>query len=106
MQIFSRSVPVGTDFSELSPSDFERSIPASVRRRVAEGRVEIAADIVAIRRFVGLTAVDFAHAFGISPETLQAWEAGTSRPDGPALSLLRVAARHPRAVRENVPSAA
>ena len=94
------------DLPELSASDFERSIPASIRRRVAEGRVESAADIVAIRHFVGLTAADFAHAFGISPETLQAWETGVCRPDGPALSLLRVAARHPQAVRENVSSAA
>ena len=94
------------DLPELEAADFERSIPAQVRHRVADGRIESGADIVAIRRFVGLTVVDFAHAFGISAETLRDWEAGKSRPDGPALSLLRVAARHPRAVRENVPSAA
>ena len=58
---------MAADLPELSPSDFERSILASVRRRVAEGRVETPADIVAIRRFVGLTAVEFARAFGISP---------------------------------------
>jgi DNA-binding transcriptional regulator YiaG len=103
---FSRSVPVTDDIPELSAADFERSISAQVRRPVAEGRVESGSDVAAIRRFVGLTAVDFAHAFGITLETLQDWEGGRSRPDGPALSLLRVAARHPRAVRENVPSAA
>lgn len=94
------------DIPELSAADFERSILAQVRPRVAEGRIESGSDIVAIRRFVGLTAVDFVHAFGITLETLHDWEAGRSRPEGPALSLLRVAARHPRAVRENVPSAA
>lgn len=94
------------DMPELLAADFERSISSQVRRRVAEGRVESGSDIVAIRRFLGLTAFDFAHAFGITPETLHDWEAGRSLPDGPALSLLRVAARHPRAVRENVPSAA
>jgi putative transcriptional regulator len=94
------------DIPELSASDFERSISAHVRQRVAEGRVASGSDVAAIRRFVGLTAVDFAHAFGVALETLQDWEAGKSLPDGPALSLLRVAARHPRAVRENVPSAA
>ncbi|MFM9059262.1 MAG: helix-turn-helix domain-containing protein [Planctomycetaceae bacterium] len=94
------------DIPELSTADFERSISARVRRRVAEGHVESGDDVAAVRQFVGLSAVDFAHAFGITPETLQDWEAGRSRPDGPALSLLRVAARHPRAVRENVPSAA
>jgi len=35
---------------------------------VADGRIESGADIVAIRRFVGLTVVDFAHAFGISAD--------------------------------------
>jgi DNA-binding transcriptional regulator YiaG len=94
------------DIPELSVANFERSISAQVRRRVAEGRVDSGSDIVAIRRLVGLTPVDFAHAFGIALEMLQDWEPGKSRPDGPALSLLRVAARHPRAVRENVPSAA
>lgn len=94
------------DIPELSAAEFERSISAQVRRRVAEGLVESGSDIVAIRRFVGLTEVDFAHAFGITLETLQEWEAGRSLPNGPALSLLRVAARHPRAVRENVSSAA
>ena len=64
-----------------------------------------------VRGIVGETLtpdliVDFAHAFGITLETLHDWEAGRSRPDGPALSLMRVAARHPRAVRENVSSAA
>jgi DNA-binding transcriptional regulator YiaG len=37
---------------------------------------------------------------------LRDWESGRSAPEGPALSLLRVAARHPRVVRENVPTAA
>ena len=54
---------------------------------------ESGSEIVAIRRFVGLTADDFAHAFGITLETLNDWEAGRSRPDGPAFSLLRVAVR-------------
>jgi hypothetical protein len=55
---------VTDEIPELAATDFERSISAQVRRRVAEGRIESGSDIVAIRRFVGLTAVDFAHAFG------------------------------------------
>jgi putative transcriptional regulator len=94
------------DIPELSNADFERSISARVRRRVADGQIESGADIVAIRQFVGLASTDFAQAFGITLEMLQDWEAGRSWPSGPALSLLRVAARHPRALRENVPSAA
>ncbi len=97
---------MGDELPELSAADFERSISARVRRRVAAGRVESGDDIVAVRRFVGLSAEDFAGAFGISLDVLHDWEAGKSLPDGPALSLLRVAARHPRVVRENVPFAA
>jgi len=37
---------------------------------------------------------------GVSVATLQNWEQGRRMPDGPALALLRVAARNPRAVAE------
>jgi putative transcriptional regulator len=94
------------DLPELTNAEFERSIRASVRRRIAEGRIESGDDIVAIRTFVGLSSEDFARAFGITMEMLRDWESGRSAPEGPALSLLRVAARHPRVVRENVPTAA
>jgi putative transcriptional regulator len=35
---------------------------------------------------------------GVSVATLQNWEQGRRRPEGPARALLRVAARNPRAV--------
>jgi putative transcriptional regulator len=38
--------------------------------------------------------------------TLRNWEQDRRTPDGPALALLRIAARHPRVVRENLRSAA
>ena len=63
-------------------------------------------DIVALRRFVGFTQTRFAEAMGISVHTLRNWEQGRRRPDGPAIALLRIAARHPRFIRENVGSAA
>jgi putative transcriptional regulator len=96
---------MANEIPELSAADFDRAISAQVRRRVAAGQVTSGSDIAAIRRFVGLTADDFAQAFGITLATVLDWEAGRSRPDGPALSLLRVAARHPQALRENVPTA-
>lgn len=94
------------EVEELSAADFERSIPAALRRRVAAGHIESGADITAIRRFVGLSAADFARALGVTPETLLEWESGSSQPDGPGVSLLRIAARHPGVLRENVTSAA
>jgi putative transcriptional regulator len=36
----------------------------------------------------------------VSVATLRNWEQGRRMPDGPALALLRVAARNPRAVAE------
>jgi len=44
----------------------------------------------------------FAKALAISVHTLRNWEQGRRTPEGPALALLRVAARHPRVLRENL----
>jgi putative transcriptional regulator len=60
----------------------------------------------ALRRFIGLTQSDFAKAMGISVHTLRNWEQGRRTPEGPALALLRIAARHPRIIRENLDSVA
>ncbi len=59
-----------------------------------------------LRRFVGLSQTKFARAMGISVHTLRNWEQGRRHPDGPAIALLRIAARHPRIIRENMNSAA
>jgi putative transcriptional regulator len=53
-----------------------------------------------------LSQSQFAQAMGISVHTLRNWEQGRRRPEGPAIGLLRIAARHPRIIRENVKSAA
>ena len=70
------------------------------------GQFESGADIAALRRFVGLTQTKFAQAMGISVHTLRNWEQGRRFPEGPAIALLRIAARHPRIIRENSESAA
>ncbi|MEX0890596.1 MAG: helix-turn-helix domain-containing protein [Gemmatimonadota bacterium] len=94
------------EIPELTEEDLARAIPARIRKRLLRGEVESGADIVALRRFVGLTQVDFAKAIGISVHTLRNWEQGRRSPDGPGLALLRIAARHPRIIRENLESAA
>jgi len=71
-----------------------------------DGRFESGEDIAALRRFVGLTQEEFARAVGISVHTLRNWEQGRRKPEGPAITLLRIAARHPRIIRENLRSAA
>jgi putative transcriptional regulator len=63
-------------------------------------------DVAALRRFICLTQKKFAEALGISVHTLRNWEQDRVTPDGPGLALLRIAARHPRVIRENLESAA
>lgn len=91
---------------ELTDDDFASAIPARVRRRLMQGRFESGEDIAALRRFVRLTQVKFAEAMGISVHTLRNWEQNRRKPEGPALALLRIAARHPRILRENLEPAA
>ncbi|HCY77036.1 MAG TPA: transcriptional regulator [Ignavibacteriales bacterium] len=51
-----------------------------------------------IRERLGLSQVKFAKLLGISTATLQNWEQGRRKPDGPAKVLLNVAARYPEAI--------
>jgi putative transcriptional regulator len=90
------------EIPELTKRDFARAIPSTQRKRILKGRIEGGGDIVALRRFVGLTQEEFARALAISVHTLRNWEQGRRTPEGPALALLRVAARHPRVIRENL----
>ena len=94
------------DIPELTDEQLASAIPARVRRRLVAGQVESGTDIVALRRFVGLTQTQFAAALGISVATLRNWDQGRRHPEGPALALLRIAARHPRIIRENARNAA
>ena len=91
---------------ELTRRDFGRALTRSQRRRLMSGQIESGEDVAALRRFVGLSQVQFAAALGISVHTLRNWEQGRRRPEGPARALLKIAARHPNIVRENLASAA
>ena len=95
-----------TDVPELTEKDFARAISARQWRRLISGAFESGDDVAALRRFVGLTQTEFAQAMGISVHTLRNWEQGRRRPEGPAIALLRIAARHPRIIRENLGPAA
>jgi DNA-binding transcriptional regulator YiaG len=95
-----------TDIPELTREQLARAIPARVRRRLASGTFNSGEDIAALRRFIGLTQADFARAMGISVHTVRNWEQGRRQPEGPAIALLRIAARHPRIILENLRSAA
>jgi DNA-binding transcriptional regulator YiaG len=94
------------DIRELTEEDFARSIPRKQRERIIRGQISGGKDIVALRKFIGLTQQQFADALGISVHTLRNWEQGRRIPEGPALALLRIAARHPRVLRENLAASA
>jgi putative transcriptional regulator len=95
-----------TDIPELTKRQFSSAISARVRRRLMAGRFESGDDVAALRRFARLTQAQFARAMGISVHTLRNWEQGRRTPEGPAIALLRIVARHPRILRENLRSAA
>jgi putative transcriptional regulator len=58
------------------------------------------ADVKAVRAKLGASQTEFALMIGVSVATFQNWEQGRRTPDGPALALLRVAAKNPKAVAE------
>ena len=58
------------------------------------------ADVRAVRAKLGQSQTDFALMIGVSVATLRNWEQGRRRPEGPALALLRIATRNPRAVEQ------
>ena len=87
---------------ELSRADFARALTRSERERMVRGDFRNGADVRALRKFTGLSQVRFAEALGISVHTLRNWEQDRRTPEGPALALLRIVARHPRVVHENL----
>ncbi len=56
------------------------------------------ADVKTVRAKLRKSQTEFALMIGVSVATLRNWEQGRRTPEGPALALLRVAARNPRAV--------
>ena len=90
---------------ELTREELARALTRAQRKRIISGKLE-PGDVAALRRFICLTQEQFAGALGISVHTLRNWEQDRVKPDGPGLALLRIAARHPRIVRENIDSAA
>jgi len=55
-------------------------------------------DVQTVRAKLGASQAEFALMIGVSVATLRNWEQGRRTPDGPALALLRVVARNPKAV--------
>ncbi|MEO1088527.1 MAG: type II toxin-antitoxin system MqsA family antitoxin [Acidobacteriota bacterium] len=95
-----------TEVPELTEDQLSTAIRSSVRRRLIRGDFRSGEDVKSLRRFIGLSQPRFSQALGISVHTLRNWEQGRRSPEGPALALLRIAARHPRLILENLNRAA
>ncbi len=57
-------------------------------------------DAKKIRRKLGLSQLDFALRFGISPANVRNWEQGRREPEAPTRILLAIIERHPEIVDE------
>jgi putative transcriptional regulator len=96
----------------MKQKDFERLVASvkqagAIRRgQLKPGRVtELQAeDVRAIRSKLAKSQEEFARMIGVSVATLQNWEQGRRRPEGPARALLRVAAKNPQAIVEALAS--
>ena len=66
-------------------------------RRVTKVKLPAAAEA---RASVGLSQQEFAQLLGVSARTLQDWEQGRREPTGAARTLLKVAVKHPKLLRE------
>lgn len=93
---------------ELAAKEAKRNIGAELLqavREMKEGRAarvtHIEPSVAAVARSKsGLSQSEFAKLIGVSPRTLQEWEQGRRKPTGAAQTLLKVAARHPEALRD------
>jgi len=61
-------------------------------------------DIKAIREKLKKSQSEFALMLGVSISTLQNWEQGRRKPEGPARVLLKIASKNPKAVTEALSS--
>ena len=83
---------------------FQEDLLASVKQmrrgqaaRVSKVRLSAVAEA---RASVGLSQQEFAVLLGVSARTLQDWEQGRREPTGAARTLLKVAVKHPKVLRE------
>jgi putative transcriptional regulator len=87
-------------FQELLTSVRQAGEIRHRRRRPSRATRFRPTDVQAVRAKLGASQAEFALMIGVSVSTLRNWEQGRRKPDGPALALLRVAARNPKAVIE------
>lgn len=75
----------------------QRSLPSFESARTSVAALG-PSEVKEIRYKLKQSQAEFADMIGVTLGTLQKWEEGRAHPDGPALALLRVAAKNPKIV--------
>lgn len=88
------------NFSKLVASIEEAGEIKAGRKRPSRKYEVKPPDIKMVREKLQVTQREFATMIGVSTRTLQNWEQGRRKPEGPANALLKVAAKNPKAVLE------
>ena len=88
----------------MSDRDIGQEILEGIReiKRHQQGKIKLKTNVLTepshpskIRQKLKLSQSAFASLMGVSPRTIQDWEQGRRKPQGPAKSLLRIAEQHP-----------
>jgi len=111
----SSNIPASVSFSYIKPMarplrlGFARDIGQEILdgiKAIKSGKgkrhVFMLPDVYAIRESMNLSQSVFTAMLGVNSRTLQDWEQGRRKPSGPALSLLKEAAKRPDAIREAI----
>ncbi len=77
----------------------EKLLAAAKEMASGKGKA-VYSPMIAVRTAAGLSQAQFAALMGVSARTLQEWEQGRRQPSGAAMTLLKVAERHPDVLRE------
>jgi putative transcriptional regulator len=89
-----------TDFKSLLKSIKQADLIKKGKLRPSRVFSYSMPDVKAIREKLHVSQIEFAHMIGVSENTIQNWEQGRRKPEGPAVALLRVTQSNPRAVLE------
>lgn len=87
---------------QLFEADLLQSVRQMQEREFATATKVNVTEVSKARIDAGFSQEAFAKLMGVSVRTLQEWEQGRRAPSGAAQTLLKIAGRHPEALRELV----